>query len=138
MLNEFFRTAGGGGDGVDVAVLLYGKGGDGFAGGGDLARNFLRPAGFDADDDASGDIRVRPRPNHGAEMQFQILAELQAPIGVRQGERPGNVGGDCFAGGVGNIVNRENGDMVADANAPVFSAVAKKGIVIYHLFVFRL
>ncbi len=57
-------------------------------------------------------------------MQIEVLAELQAPVGVRQGERALDVVRHRLAGGVREVVERQQDDMVAYADAAVLAAPA--------------
>ncbi len=81
------------------------------------------PLGLDADDDAGGDVGIASRAGQGAEGQFQILAELQPPVGVRQGHRALDERGDAFGGGIGNIVHRQDDDVIADAVTAIRTAI---------------
>jgi hypothetical protein len=78
-------------------------------------------------------------------MQLEIFAELQPPVSVRQRHRSLDVVGDRFSGGVREIVERQDDDVVADADASVLAAVAEKFRALrglaghsYHLFVLTL
>ena len=82
-----------------------------------------RPARLDADDDTGGDIRIRSRADHRAEMQVQVLAELQAAVRMGQRDRALDVVRHGLAGRVGNVVDRQDGDVVADSDPAVFAAV---------------
>ena len=73
------------------------------------------------------DVRVRAGADQGAEMQVEILAELQTAVGVRERERALDVVGDRLAGGVREIVERQDHDVVAHADAAVLAAVAQNG-----------
>jgi hypothetical protein len=84
----------------------------------------LRPARLDADHHAGGDVRVGARADDGAEMQLQVLAELQPAVGVGQRDRPLDMGGHGLGRGVGDVVDRQDGDVVADAHAAVLAPVA--------------
>src|SRR3546814_13756738 len=57
-------------------------------------------------------------------MQVGGGAELQPAVGVRDGEAALDVVGDRLAGGVRQIVERQDDDVVADAAAAVLAAVA--------------
>jgi len=46
------------------------------------------PARLDAYDDAGGDVGIRTGADQGAEVEFEVFAELQATVGVRKGEIP--------------------------------------------------
>ena len=59
-------------------------------------------------------------------VQVQVGAELQPPVGMRQGNRALDVVGDSLTGSVGDIVDRQDCDVVADAYAPVFTPVAEE------------
>ncbi len=110
----------------DVAVALDRESGDRLAGFGDAVDDAAGPARLDADDDAGGDVGIAAGADERAEMEFEIFAELQAAIGVRQRQRALDVVGDRFGGGVGKIIERQNHDVIANADAPVFPAVPRK------------
>ncbi len=48
---------------------------------------FLPQPFLDADHHHRGDVRVRPGADQGAEVQVEVGAELQSPVGVRQRHR---------------------------------------------------
>ena len=126
-LHVFLGHLGGVHDGFVIAVLLDAEAGDRLAGRGDAVDDFLRPAVLDADDDDRGDVGIGAGADQGAEMQFEVFAELQAAIGVGQRHRVGNIVGHGLAGGVGQVVDRQDDDVVAHADAAVFAAIAAKG-----------
>ncbi len=131
-MNEFLGLARGVHDGLQIAVLLDGKAGHRLAGRRDAVDDLARPAGLDADDDAGGDIGIGAGADHGAEMQIKILAELQPAIGVRQGHGALDVVANRFAGGIGNVVKRQDDDMVADTDTAVFAPVGMDRCVAVH------
>ena len=122
LVDEFLGLARCGGHGGDVAVALDPEAGDRLPGLRDAVDDALRPARLDADDDAGGDVRVGAGADHRAEVQVEVGAELQAPVGVRQRDRALDVVGDGLAGGVRDVVDRQDGDIVADAHAAVLAA----------------
>ena len=73
-------------------------------------------------------------------MQVQIGSELQPSVGVGNGERTLDVVGNGLAGSVGEIVERQDDDVVAYADTAVFPAVASEGWFAhdYHLLVLTL
>ena len=73
-----------------------------------------------------GDVRIGAGADQGAEEQFEVLAELQPAIGVRQRQRALDVVGDRLAGGVRQIVERQDDDVVAHADAAVLAPPAQK------------
>ena len=79
----------------------------------------LGPAVLDADHDDGGDVRIGAGADQRAEMQVEVFAELQPAIGVRQRHRALDVVGHRLAGGVGEIVQRQDDDVVAHADAAV-------------------
>ena len=129
MLHHAIGRAGCIGDGVDIAILFDGEAFHWLARFGDAFNDAAGPAWFDANHDNAGDIRVAARADQRAEMQIQIGAELQAAIGVRNGQRAFDVVRDRFAGSVGKIVNRQDDDVVAHTHAAIFAAPAFKGSV---------
>ena len=128
-VHEFFGLARGGRHRCNVAIALDPKSGHGLAGLRDAIHDRFRPMGFDADHDAGGHVGVRAGADHGAKVQFQILTELQAPVGMRQCNGALDMGRHRFAGSVRNIVQRKDGDIVADADAAVFTAIAPDGAI---------
>jgi hypothetical protein len=60
-------------------------------------------------------------------VQVQVGAELQAAIGVRDGQRALDVVGDGLGRGVGQVVQRQDDDVVAHAHAAVLAPVAEEG-----------
>jgi len=70
-------------------------------------------------------------------MQFEVFTELQPAVMVRQGHRALDVVGHRLAGGVGQVVQRQDDDMVADADPAIFAAVSPESWFLhgYHLFV---
>jgi len=121
---ELLRAAAGHLDDLEVAMALDGEAGHRLAALRDALDHAPGPARLDADDDHRGDVRVRPGPDQRAEMQREVLAELQPPIGVRQGHRALDVVGDGLAGRVGQVVQRQDDHVVADADAPVGTAIS--------------
>ena len=115
------------GHGVDVAVLLDREAGHRLAGLGDAVDDMLGPARLDPDHHHRGDVGVRARADHGAEVQLQILAELQATIGVGQCLGALNMARDGLAGRVGDVVDGQDDHVVAHAHAAVLAPVAHEG-----------
>ena len=112
------------GDGGDVAVAFDAEAGHRLAGLGDAVDHALGPAVLDADDDHRGDVRIRAGADQGAEVQIEVLAELQPAVGVRQRHRALDVVGDRLAGGVRQVVERQDDDVVAHADAAVLAPPA--------------
>jgi hypothetical protein len=75
-------------------------------------------------------------------MQVQVGAELQPPVRVRQRERALDVVLDRLRGGVRKIVDRQDDDVVAHADAAVLAFVAPESgfaeIHVYQRLVFTL
>ena len=67
---------------------------------------------------------LAPVPIRVRKMQVEVLAELQPAIGVRQRHRALDVVGDRLAGGVRQIVERQDDDVVAHADAAVLAPPA--------------
>jgi hypothetical protein len=59
---------------------------------------------------------------------------------MRQSQGALDVVRNRFRGGVGKIIERENDNMIANADSTVFPAISKELVAChpYHLFVFRL
>jgi hypothetical protein len=64
-------------------------------------------------------------------MQLEVLAELQAAIGMRDRQRALDVVGHRLAGRVGDIVHRQDEDVVAHADPAVLAPVALKVMLEY-------
>src|SRR5690606_6648038 len=85
------------------------------------------PAVLDADDDHGGDVRVRAGADQRAEVQVEVGAELQPTVRVRDRHRSLDGRGDRLGGGVGQVVQRQDDDVVPDADAAVLAAIAPEG-----------
>ena len=59
--------------------------------------------------------------------EFEIFAELQTAVSVGQCQRAFDVVGNGFAGGVRQIIERQNNDVVAHTNPAIFAAVSEEG-----------
>src|SRR3546814_16149287 len=59
-------------------------------------------------------------------MQLEVLAELQPPVVVRQREAAVDVVGHLFAGGVGEVIQRQDHHVVADADAAILPPEAEE------------
>src|SRR5262249_44298181 len=70
-----------------------------------------------------GDVGAGAGADQGAEMELEVLAELQPAIGMRQGQGALDVVGDGLAGGVGEIVERQDDDGIAHAHPAVLTAI---------------
>ena len=90
-----------------------------FAGLCDFFDDALGPLRFDTDDDARGNVRITASAGQRAEGQFEIFAELQTAISVRQSHRAFDQASDAFSGSIGNIVDRQNDDVVANAETAI-------------------
>jgi hypothetical protein len=117
------------GDRHEVARALDAEARHRLAGLGDAFDHALRPAVLDADHHDRRDVRVGARADQGAEVEVEVLAELEAAVGVRQRQRALDVVRHRLAGGVGEIVEGQDDDVVAHADAAVLAAVALEGEV---------
>jgi hypothetical protein len=113
-------------DGLQIAILLDRQTGHRLAGGSDPVDDLLGPARLDADHHHGRDVRVRAGADDGAEMQLEILAELQPAIGMRNRQRALDVVGNGLAGRVRDVVDRQDEDVVAHADPAVLPPVALK------------
>src|SRR3546814_5262425 len=111
---------------LDLAVTLDGEAFHRLAGLANAVDHAAGPLRLDADDDDRGDVGALAGADQGAEVQLEVLAELQAPIVVRQREAAVDVVGHLLAGGVGEIVQRQDDDVVADADTTVLAPVAEE------------
>jgi hypothetical protein len=110
----------------EIALLLDRELGDRLAGLADAVGDLLGPARLDADHHDGRDIGVGAGADDGAEMQLQVLAELQPAIGVRNRQRALDVVGHGLAGRVRDVVHRQDEDVVAHAHPAVLAPVALK------------
>jgi hypothetical protein len=99
---------------------------DGLAGRGDAVRDLLGPAVLDADDDDRGDVRIAAGADQGAEVKVEVGAELQPPVRMRDRQRALDVVRDRLGGGVRQVVERQDDDEVADADAAVLAPIAEE------------
>ena len=123
-VQEFLGLVGGLGDGGDVAVALDAEADHGLAGFRDALDHAVGPAVLDADHHDGCDVRVAAGADQGAEMQIEVGAELQAAVGVRDRQRALDVVGDRLAGRIREIVERQDDDMIAHADALVLAPPA--------------
>ena len=79
---------------------------------------------LDADHDDGGDVRVRAGADQRAEVQVEVGAELQPPVGMRNRQRALDVVRHRLGGGVRQVVHRQDDDVVAHADAAVLAPVA--------------
>src|SRR5262249_46674357 len=91
---------------------------------GDAVGDAARPVGLDADDDGRRDVGVGAGADQRAEGQVKVLAVLEAAVVVGQRHRAGHRAGDALADGVGEVVHRQDHDVVADPDPAVGAAVA--------------
>src|SRR5438876_5570793 len=84
------------------------------------------PAFLDADHDDGGDIGIGAGADQRAEVKLEVGAELQPAVGMRQRERPLDAVLHRLRRGIREVVDRQDDDMVAHADAAVFAAVAQK------------
>jgi hypothetical protein len=126
-LHELAGGAAGAQDGVVVAVALDAEADDRLAGGRDAVDHLLGPAVLDADDDDRRHVGIAARADQRAEVELEVGAELQPAVGMGNRERALDVVRDSFGGGVGQVVQRQDDDVVAHADAAVFAAIAEEG-----------
>ena len=72
-------------------------------------------------------------------MEVKVGAELQTPVGMRQGNGSLDVVGNGLTGSVGKVVKGKDNNMIADTDTAVVTAITHKCLLhFYHLFVFTL
>ena len=128
-LHELLGLVGGLGDGGDVAVALDAEADHRLAGLGDAVDDALGPAVLDADHDHGGDVGIGAGADQRAEVQIEVGAELQPAVGMRQRQRALDVVGDRLAGRVGQIVERQDDDVIAHADTAVLAPPAAEAQV---------
>ena len=109
-----------------IAVELDAEAHHRLSGRGDAVDHLLRPLLLDADHDDGGDVRVGAGADQRAEMEVEVGAELQPAIRMRNRERTLDVVRDGLARRVRQVVDRQDDDVVADADAAVLATVALK------------
>ena len=120
-------------------MLFNAEAGNRLAGLGDTVDHTLGPLGLDTDNHAGGNVRVGTGADQRTEMEVKVGAELQAPVGMRQGNSTLDVVGNGLAGSVGKVVKGKDNNMIADADTAVVTAITHKCLLhFYHLFVFTL
>ena len=115
----------------EIAVAFGGEGGDWLAGLCDAVSDPLGPIGLGADDDSRRDVGIAAGADQSAEEEFQISAELEATIRMRQRQCSLNQLGDAFSGSIGKIIHGQDHDVVTDA---VFSVLASKRVNRVHRY----
>ena len=75
-------------------------------------------------DDDRGDVGIGARADQRAEMQVEIGAELQPPVRMRDRHRALDVVRDSLARRVRQVVDRQDDDVIAHADAAVLAAVS--------------
>ena len=94
------------------------------------------------DDDHGSHVGVAADADEGAEMQFEVGAELKASVMVRQRHGALDGGFNGQAGGVGKVVEGQNDDVVAHTDSAVFAAIGHDFRILeihdYHLLVLTL
>ena len=89
----------------------------------DAVDDLLGPALLDADHHHRGDVGIAAGADQRAEVQIEVGAELQPAIGMRNRQRALDVVRDRLGRGVGQIVDRQDDDVVAHADAAVLAPV---------------
>ena len=129
VVHKFLGLERSGADGLQVAVLLNAEAGHRLAGFGNAVHHALGPLGFDADNHHSGHVGVAAHADQRTEMQVQVFAELQAAVGVGQGQGALDVVGHGLAGGVGKVVQGQDEHMITDAYPAIVAAIAHKSLL---------
>jgi hypothetical protein len=109
-----------------VAVLLDAEMRHRLAAGADAVGDLLRPGVLDADHHHRGDVRVGAGADERPEMQIQVGAELQPAVRVRDRERSLDIVLHRLCGCVREVVDRQDEDVVAHADAAALALVAPK------------
>ena len=89
---------------------------------------FLVQLVLDADDDDRGDVRIAAGADQRAEVQVEVGAELQPAVRMRDRERALDVVRDRLGRGVRQVVDRQDDDVVAHADAAVLAPVAEESV----------
>src|SRR5207253_8820315 len=111
-------------DGLVIAVALDAETEYRLAGLPDALDYPFGPAFLDTDHDRCGDIGIGAGADQRAEVKLEVGAELQPAVGMRQRERALDAVLHGLRRGVREVVDRQDDDMVAHADAAVFAAVA--------------
>src|SRR5262249_1967485 len=125
-VQELLGLVGSLGHGGDIAVALDAEADHWLAGLGDAVDHALGPAVLDADDDGGSHVGVGAGADQCAEEEGEVGAELQPAIGVRQRQRALDVVGHRLAGGIGEVVERQDNDVVAHADAALLTSPPAK------------
>ena len=110
-----------------VAMAFNAKANDGLASRCNAFHYFGGPAVFNTDDHHSCHVRVAASANQSTEVQVQVGTKLQTAIRVRYRHAALDVVRHRLSGSVRQVVQRQNNHVVANTNAPVFTAVAQEG-----------
>jgi hypothetical protein len=127
VLHHLFGRFGGAHDGVVVAVAFNAKTHHRLARGGNAVDHGLGPAVFDANHHHRCDVGVGACTDQSAKVQLQVSAKLQTAIRVGNGHGAFDGVGHGFCGCIGQVVQRQDDHVVANADTAVFTAVAPEG-----------
>jgi hypothetical protein len=132
-LHILFRHFGSAHDRVVIAVELDAETRHGFPGLGDAVHDALRPFCLDPDHDDSRHVRIGARADKRAEMKLQVGAELEPSVGMGDRQRALDVVRNGFARRVRQIVNGQDDDVIAHADATVLTPIAAEcGVCVDH------
>ena len=119
---------------VEIPVLLDREAGHRFAGGGNPIDDSLGPPRLDADYDRGGDIGIGPGADDGVEGELEVGSKLEPTIGMGQRQGALDVGGDLLDTGVRNVVDRDDRNVVANADASVLAPIGHDGSGFRHRY----
>ena len=120
-------------------MLFNAEAGNRLAGLGDTVDHTLGPLGLNTDNHAGSNVRIGTGADQRTEMEVKVGAELQTPVGMRQGNGSLDVVGNGLTGSVGKVVKGKDNNMIADTDTAVVTAITHKCLLhFYHLFVFTL
>ena len=114
-------------------MLFDAEANDGLARFGNAFNHLLCPTVLNTDHHDSGDVGIAARANECAEMQIQIGTKLQAAVRMWNRHHAFDAVRDGFGGGIRQIIDRQNDDVVTYADATVLAPVApKRAVLINH------
>jgi hypothetical protein len=105
-------------------MLLDAESGYRFAGSGDAVDNFLGPTILDTDYHNRGNVGIGAGADQCTEMQFEVFPELKPAIGMGYRHGIGNIVGNRFTGCIRQVIDRQDDNVVANADPAVFAPVS--------------
>ena len=110
-----------------VAVAFNTKANNRLASLGNAVNNALGPAVFNTDHHDSRHVGVAACADQGLEVQIKVRTELQTAIRVGDGHGAFDGSGNRFGCSVGEVIQGQDDDVVANTDATIVTAITPEG-----------